>query len=191
MWDTWGDEGPPEEAYSRVSRDLAAVTAGFGKFLDALAESLVARFACRVRPVTAEEAAQLGSDRSFDAVYAVEPDNAGAAALLIGRATEDGAQTVTFAFGLAQSASLPDCFCDACDEDSESLIEQSQQFMAAALHGCREFRRPYRPRLGDVLDGGSWMEEGCDTASGSWAQANRQISGRPFDVTWQPWGKTS
>lgn len=187
MSETWGDEGPPEEAYSRVSRDLVAVTADFGAFLNALADSLVDRFACRVRPVTPDEAAQLGGERIFDTVVAVEPDNDGAAALLIGRATEDGAHTATFAFGVTQSASLPDCWCDACDEDSESLIEQSQRFMEAALRGCREFRRPYRPRLRDVLDGGPWMEEGCRTASGGWAHTNRQVSGRPFDVAWKPW----
>lgn len=187
MADSWGRAGPPKEAYSRVSRHLAEVTAGFGAYLDGLPPSLLARFDCRVREVTSAEAERLGIDGSVEAAYAVEPSSPESSTLLVGRATEDGAVTATLAFGLAQTTLLPDCLCDACDEDSESLVEQAEEFVAAAVQGCREFRGPYRPRPGTALLGPTWLEEGCETATGAWSRASGQLSGEPFERRWTPW----
>jgi hypothetical protein len=49
---------------------------------------------------------------------------------------------VRIGFGVASSALIPGCFYDACDEDSESLIEQTDEFVHVAVEGCREYRRP-------------------------------------------------
>jgi hypothetical protein len=45
----WGPDGPPEEAYSRVTRDLAVVTAAFAEFLEELPGRLTAEYDCVVR----------------------------------------------------------------------------------------------------------------------------------------------
>src|SRR5215204_6225424 len=53
MGDTWGADGPPSEAYRRVTRDLAAVTTGFAAYLDKLPTRLVSvameKYACSLR----------------------------------------------------------------------------------------------------------------------------------------------
>ena len=189
MADTWGDEGPPEEAYSRVTRDLAAVTAGFAEFLDELPARLVASYDCLVRELPDDEVGRLSEQRpGLLSTYAVVPSDPGSATLLVGRRVYEGGVAVVLAFGVAAVEAVPDCFCDACDEDSESMVEQVEEFVNAATGGCREFRRPYRSRPGELLDGGGpWMEHGVDTASGAWAHASRSVTGDSFDRDWAPW----
>lgn len=75
MGDTWPD-GLPDEAYSRVTRDLASVTADFAAYLDDLPDRLTTRYRCRVRPLTRHERERVVRDLSDAAEgYAVEPDD--------------------------------------------------------------------------------------------------------------------
>lgn len=189
MPDTWGDEGPPPEAYSRVTRDLAAVTAGFARYLDELPGELTARYVCRTRDLSEDERQRLrGRGADLDDGWAVEPSDPDSATLLVGRTSFEGGASAVLGFGVAALALVPDCFCDACDEDSESLVAETEGFVRAAVDGCVEFRRPFRPRRrpGRLL-GGAWLEEGFTTAGGGSAHASADIRGEPFSRRWRPW----
>lgn len=189
MGDTWGNEGPPEEAYSRVTRDLAVITAGFAEHLDELPARLLASYDCAVRDLTDDEVGRLSEHQSgFVEMYAVEPSDPDCATLLVGRQVYEGGTAATLAFGVAAVEAFPDCFCDACDEDSESLVEQLERFLGAATGGCHEFRRRYRSRPGERLDGGGpWLEHGVGWPGGSWCHASRSVTGEPFTRDWAPW----
>ena len=55
MADRWGPAGPPQEAYSRVTRDLSAVYAGLPVALDERLARLVADVGATVREVSPRE----------------------------------------------------------------------------------------------------------------------------------------
>ena len=110
MGDTWGVQGPPSQAHSRVSRDLRAVT-----------------------------------------------------------------------------ALLPVCFCDACDEDSESLVEQAEEYVRVVTAGFVELRRPYRTGFRRRVFSGPSMEVGYREAAGSGSSAGIDITGEPFTQQWSRW----
>ena len=189
MGDTWGDDGPPQDAYERHSRDLAAVTAGFAAYLDELPTRLIAEYECELRQATAREVDWLrdGTSIEFDHAVALHPRSEDCATLLVGRCRFEGGTTVKIGFGLATTAPIPTCFCDACDEDSESLIAQTEEYVQVAAGGCREFRRPYQPPPGvDLLDG-PWMEIGYEWAGGRSASANADVRGEPFVRDWREW----
>ncbi|MGN6577915.1 MAG: DUF6226 family protein [Nocardioides sp.] len=187
MASTWGPEGPPDEAYSRVSRDLAAVTAGFVVYLDDLPRRLTETFECAVREPTDQERARLGGDRAEHA-YVVQPDGDDRSPLLVGRFTFEGGTGAVVAGGIAIEEPVPTCFCDACDEDSESLVDQVEELLEVVTGGCREFRRPYRKSFGQRLADGPWLEHGYVRPNGGTsAHASAEVKGEPFDRTWAPW----
>jgi hypothetical protein len=84
---------------------------------------------------------------------------------------------------------VPRCFCDACDEDSDDLIEQANRIVDLAPAGFHEFRRPYLPPPDDEpLYDPPWLEEGYETATGPGeSHASQDVSGEPFSVHWRPW----
>jgi hypothetical protein len=85
---------------------------------------------------------------------------------------------VTVGFGLAAGALVPGCYCDACDEDSKSLIEQVDEIVQVAVEGCREYRRPYTPKPDIKLHNGPWMQVGYEWRGGRSARA-RAASASP------------
>ena len=190
MGDTWGDEAPPEQAYSRVTRDLVAVTAGFADYLDSLPAQLESSFDCRVRPATPDEVTQLDpSSRGLEtsAVEAADPD---CAVLLIGRTTYAGGAQATIAFGRAVHETVPHCFCDACDEDAESMIEQTQTLVAATVGGVHEFRRTYEApdnAAEEALYDPPWLEHGIESDALTTSRAGHGLEGEEFSVHWKPW----
>ena len=194
MSDRWGESGPPEEAYSRVTRDLAAVTADFGSYLDGLPDRLERRYLCRVRALQGEELRRLqnirpGGYAEYSAAYAVEPDGGERTTLLVLRSSFEGGACALLALGLVTSVDVPNCFCDACDEDSESMIEQAEELVGAATGGCVEFRRPHEhglPSWAAPIEG-TWMEEGYRTAGTASSHANPELRGEPFEKQWLPW----
>ncbi len=188
MASTWGRAGPPDEAYSRVSRDLAAVTAGFAAYLDDLPRRLTETFDCAVREPTAQERARLGAAGRFEQAYVVQPAGAGCSPLVVGRSTFEGGAGAVLAGGVAIAEIVPTCFCDACDEDSETLIDQTEEVLAAVTGGCREFRARYRQSPWQRLADGPWMEHGYARPDGNASKhASAGVTGEPFDRTWTAW----
>ena len=190
MPDRWGPESPPEEAYSRHTRDLAAVTAEFAVWLEELPRRLTREFECTRRDLTADERARLlpPVPDSYERGYAVEPSDPASATLLVVRHSFEGGTGVAIGFGRAVVEDLPHCFCDACDEDSAGLIEQTQRIVDAATLGAQEFRRPHLARPGITLMDGPWLEQGyLLQGGGGSAWSNREVAGEFFDVQWRPW----
>ena len=190
MADRWGPDGPPEAAYSRVTRDLAQVTAAFSSYLDALPGALTAAYDCRLRPLTTEEAERVARRVTPVAeTYAVEPADPGSATVLVARWTHEGGAGATIGFGRAAVEPVPGCFCDACDEESDGLVEQVQRLVDAATAGVTEFRRQYVPRRPDeILYDGPWLEEGYGDPRGPLSgHASGEVRGELFETTWQAW----
>lgn len=189
MADSWGADGPPDEAYSRVSRDLRALTAEFATYLDALPSQLTASYDCAIRSPEPHELAQVhGIGVKPDEVYVVQPAEALAAALVVARLRYDGGASVRLRAGFAIAEDIPICFCDACDEDSESLITQTRDIVELAVNGFVEFRRPYRPPSGEILEGGPWMQHGYTRPNGSTAtHASASTRGKAFSHEWAAW----
>lgn len=180
MADRWGPDGPPDEAYSRVTRDLAAVTAAFASWLDELPERLVSSYHCRPRPTTAAEQQRLANAWTAT-TFAVEPADADCATLLVARGTFEGGTSALIGLGVATQELVPSCFCDACDEDSDSMIEQAGRLVRVATGGCHEFRRPARHGLT------RWLEQGYVAADGSASCGGPDERGAPFARDWAPW----
>ncbi len=90
-------------------------------------------------------------------------------------------------FGVTTRASIPPCFCDACDEDSTSMIAQAEQYVQIVAGGFREFRRPYQPRHPTNLFDGPWMEIGYEWTGGAESGASADVRGEPFVRDWQAW----
>ena len=195
MGDRWGSEGPPNEAYSRVTRDLRAVTAEFAAYLDGLPQRLSGDFDCRVRPMTGEELAQLRPDLDhhpdrpeideLDA-YAVVPSDPACATLLVRRYSFDGASSVHLAAGIGAETQAPYCLCDACDEDSGEMVRETERFVSMVTSGFREFLRPAE-RRGSVPAAKGWMERGYEWSGGSSAGSSAQTTGTPYSATWRAW----
>lgn len=191
MGDTWAGQLPPADAYSRVSRNLSEVTAEFREFIEAVPARLEAEFECVVRPATVSERDRLTEARRGPltaTALAIEPSSSDCATLLLSTDLFEGGTMLVLAFGHAVSTLLPICFCDACDEDSESLIEQTNRYVDVATLGCREFRQPHVPRHGDLLHDGPWLEHGFETSDGGGERsASADIRGETFSHTWAAW----
>lgn len=186
--DTWGREGPPDEAYSRVSRDLAVVTAGFTAFLDGLPGRLATAFDCTVREPTAEELARLRrlSGLQLDEAYVVEPADPASATLLVGRGTFEHGAFAVLGLGRGTDALVPTCFCDACDEDSESLADQVEELLAVVTGGFHEFRRPAPAGLVRRRGARRRTEQGFEWRGGS-SVGGGPDGGEPYDARWRAW----
>ncbi len=189
MADSWGADGPPDEAYSRVSRDLHALTADFATYLDALPSQLTAAYDCAIRVPEPHELGKVQTDGvSLDEVYVVQPADPRACALVVARLSSEGGASVLLRTGFAIAEDIPSCFCDACDEDSESLIKQTRDVVELAVDGCEEFRRPYRQKVRQILADGRWMEHGYTRPDGSWtSHAGASVRGEAFSHAWPPW----
>lgn len=157
-WD-WASGGPPPDAYSRVTRDLAAVCAAFVAWLDQLPGDLAARYDCTVAvdgPLTT-----------------ITPSDPGASPLRIERRDHTAGGTVAvIGFGRQCSEWVTDCMCDACDGDSEEFIDAAERYVAGVTGGFEEFRRR--------------REEGYLAANGGSSHEPRG-RGERFEVTWSPW----
>jgi hypothetical protein len=189
MGDRWGDQGPPQEAYSRVTRDLRAVTAGFADYLTDLPAELVAAYECTVRELTTQELELLRGTSSgpFDEAYAVQPSDPSGTTLLIARKRFEEGASVTLGLGIAINPGIPSCFCDACDENSESLIEQASRYVSIAVDGFTEFRRPHPFGFrGWLLGGQRWMEHGFRWSGGAETGGGADVRGEPFTKDWGP-----
>src|SRR5437764_5646269 len=121
----WGPEGPPPEAYSRVTdpqRFADVVDAA-----DALVERLLAAHDVTREPAEVE-----------DTVRAVRLTPRAGAPLVVGVSDFPG---VRLKMGHWSSAVAPQCGCDACDEDAADAIEHMTQVVDNVVYGRVPERR--------------------------------------------------
>lgn len=180
MSDRWGDAGPPDEAYSRVTRDVAQVTAGLGRWAAALPARLLETYDAVLREPTHEERALVTRAGVRSEVRVVEPTDPAASRIVIATShSDEWGWGVTLGMGRLVVETVPTCLCDACDEESEDLVEMlEEQYLAAATQGFVEFRRRDERNRG-------WMEHGFRWADGGSSSAPRP--GPAFEQTWAAW----
>ncbi|WP_222193085.1 DUF6226 family protein [Modestobacter italicus] len=169
MGDRWGPDGPPPEAYSRVT-DPQRYAAVHG-----VADRLVTELAERYDVAVAGEPSS--GPREVRAVRLHPRSGAGADLVVVH--TDLG---VRLRAGHWAEESFPRCGCDACDEEPGDLAEELGEFVADVAHG----------RLAEELTGGSgegtlavWRPR--SSATWSLTRAELQRLGPPGRHEWLPW----
>lgn len=170
---------PPEEAYGRVTDP--GRFAGLHEVAGVLLDELQERF-----DVVRETG--LEPDRHGEApapVVRLVPRDPAAASLAVAFTAFPG--LVVRLGRTADTAHLPMCGCDACDETVEECTEQLQRFVDAVTSGA------FRERL--VHDGGWWHERWYE--AGRWANRSlvddvAQLARLRAELpggerTWRPW----
>ena len=118
----WGPDGPPADAYSRVTDPQRY--AALGGVADELLAELVRRYDVEVTD------APVSGLRDTSAVR-VRPPSAASADLVVVR-TDSG---VRLRAGRWAEQSFPSCGCDACDEDVDDVADELRQFAADVVGG--------------------------------------------------------
>lgn len=113
----WGIDGPPQEAYSRVTEPERF--APLGVEADRLIAELASRFG--IEPVTLDANPALVRRRAFDRIVRLEPREGSPLTFAF------QGHYLTLLFGWWQESVIPPCSCDACDEDAESAIAMMRQ----------------------------------------------------------------
>ncbi|WP_336921217.1 DUF6226 family protein [Aquipuribacter sp. SD81] len=163
MGDRWGADGPPPEAYSRVTRDLDAVYDG----LHDVARRLVAEV-CRTHDVLRVPLRAYwvrgtdGRARPADDLVAAwwllpaDPRCLPATVALLG---QWDVQVRHGWFG-DRAASPVVCTCDACDEDLAEVGDALEGMLQDAVGAYAEDVRPH-----GVLGRSRWFSSGAATGS--------------------------
>ena len=160
----WGNEGPPPEAYSRVTDP--------GKYaaLHEIAYDVVAEFEHRYDVVRADTTEL--SDRAPDgitrpvAVLTLTPPDPGASAVAV---VMDPFPGLIVRSGRSRQVHVPSCGCDACDETVEDCTAQLREHLTdIAEYGFSE-------RL--VFEDGYWWQEGRQPGPGGESWGRGRLSG--------------
>lgn len=122
----WGPDGPPPEAYSRVTRDLAVVYADLHRLADERVARLLEQYDATSRVLTEAEQQRLAHPARS---VAVDPADPAAAVLLVGWI--EGPALRTFAGGWGSGAVTPTCSCDACDTSLPEALDELDR----VIHG--------------------------------------------------------
>ena len=191
----WGPDGPPEEAYSRVTN------AERFRPLHAAMREIIARLHSEY-DVTLDEGYGLDEELVRHMTPAapsvrLTPSDSGAAPITIVFSDFPG---LHLRFGRWLIEPFPDCGCDACDESAEGEIERLIDFVDDVTAG--RFREGIRI---PVLAGSGWrkMERWADETrlqqrntgirSGGESRIDRQralsLTGgaHRLDLDWKPW----
>jgi hypothetical protein len=174
-----------------VTRDLAVVTAAFAEYLEHLPGRLTAEYACVVREPDQGELERLraAGSRAVDC-FVIAPVDPLSASLLIAHDSSAGGASAVVGLGRAIDEMVPSCLCDACDEDSESMIAEMTELVDVATHGFREFRRSYVADPDELLWKGPWLQIGYEVEGEEmWSRAGHTLRGEEFSVSWRPWAR--
>lgn len=185
MTAAWGPEGPPEEAYSRVTNPER-----FGLLHDVAKELLaqlendfdVERTAVRE---PADDFALEGKDRQ---TVMLKPRNPDSAPLLVTFTEFPG---IVVRFGLRHRRAFPSCGCDACAETAEgeaALLREEVAEMITSRYAER-ISIPFtgKARVLDRFDWpgrASWSSGDMDRAEARMLEAEGRASRE-----WQPWAR--
>ena len=145
--DRWGIEGPPEEAYSRVTNPerFQPLHAAATELLDRLEREFGVE---RLEGHDADD--ELGRVRLARPPIKLVPHDPQAAQIVVAYTDFPG---LHLRFGSWHTEPFPDCGCDACDETADGSIEEMIRMVEAVVSGG--FREAMRvpPLLGD-----GWQE---------------------------------
>ncbi len=181
----WGPEGPPKEAYERVTDPERF--APLHDFAVALADWLEAAF-------DVERVEAYGLDTEVERKDAARPSirltprNDGAAPITICFTTFPGLSVL---LGRWYTDFFPSCGCDACDEMAEGEIESLEELVEAVTAGR------FRESIEISPDGTAWQKRSF-WGPGEWfarggsrlgqSRARRMVAeGGGRDFQWKPW----
>ena len=183
----WGREGPPDEAYSRVTnpeRFLPLHEAALR-----LIKRLIADYDVEMTEGYDLSVLGIGKDRLARPSIALSPSDSACAPITI---AFDDFPGISARFGQWQENGFPSCGCDACDEDANGEIARMTRMFESIISGG--FREAMKvPRF----FGDGWLEESSLTPSGwrtfSKSRVNRtraleMTGGRLYmEYEWKPW----
>ena len=186
--DRWGIEGPPEEAYSRVTNPerFQPLHAAATELLDRLEREFSVE---RVEGPDADD--ELGRYSLARPPVRLVPHDLQAAPIVVAFTEFPG---LRFRFGSWRTEPFPDCGCDACDETADVSIEEMTKMVEAVVSGG--FREAMRT---PPLRGDGWQESefqfndchgGFSRSRGRVPRSRAlEMTGGKLDVTldWKPW----
>lgn len=173
---------------------LTRATARFGDYLDALPGRLLAELECVARDPTDAEAKHLAGsyDRQFVSTTVIEPNNFGAAPLLLGRFNLDGGYACVLAIGVHNRIEIPDSYAQASDVRSDWMMEEANSFVRTVVDGCTEFCRPFEhTNVMEMLatygppSTPQWLV-GVESQHGKTSRSSEEAH-EPFEQRWRPW----
>ncbi len=175
---TWGKEGPPDEAYSRVTDPERF------RPLHGAALRLIERFVAEydIEMTEGYELGDLGVSRGSMArpTIKLSPNDPDCAPVTVVFTDFPG---VKVRLGKWKEEPFPDCGCDACDEDADEEIAYMAELFESVVSG--RFLEAIRiPRFGDGLVGSAFSESDMPMPESERADIlERRKGGRnPFTV---------
>jgi hypothetical protein len=187
-WRRWGREGPPPEAYSRVTNSERFQP------LHALALELIDRLEASFKTQRVEgygidpemEELLAGARKLARPTIKLVPENAKAAPLTI---VFSGFPGIGIRAGHWYLELFPNCGCDACDDTLDGEAEQIRRLVEDVTSG--RFREAiYLTAEGGAWQGELWSPQGSSSRRGRLQrslalQRAAQAGGASFE--WQPW----
>ena len=181
----WGPEGPPEEAYSRVTNPerFQPLHAAATELLDRLEREFAVE---RLEGHDADD--ELGRESLARPPIRLVPHDPQAAPIVVAFTEFPG---LNLRFGSWRTEPLPHCGCDACDETADGLIEEMTRMVEAVVSGG--FREAMRV---PSLMGDGWQVSEFQYSDGSSASRGRVPRSRALEMTggerhvtleWKPW----
>ena len=184
----WGIEGPPEEAYSRVTNPepFQPLHAAATEMLDRLEQEFAVE-----RSEGHDAGDELGRVKLARLPIRLVPHDPQAAPILVAYTDFPG---LYMRFGAWRTEPFPDCGCDACDETADVSIKEMTRMVESVVSG--RFREAIRvpPLLGD-----GWQESEFrfnDNYGGFRRSRSRVRRSRALELTggerhvtleWKPW----
>ena len=183
--DRWGTEGPPEEAYSRVTNPerFQPLHTAATELLDRLEREFAVE---RLEGPDADD--ELGGKSRARPAIRLTPHDLQSAPIVVAFSEFPGLHV---RFGSWSTDSFPICGCDACDDTADGLIERMTEMVEAVVSGG--FRETIRmPRLlGDGRLKSEFRFSGGARSSGdrfSRSRAREMTGGeRLVMLKWKPW----
>jgi hypothetical protein len=181
----WGAEGPPPEAYSRVTNPgrFSSLHDAAAQFLDRLELEF-----------DTERAEGYGLDPGLEEGFqlarpsvALAPRDAGAAPMVVAFSAFPGLHV---RFGRWYTVAFPTCGCDACDETAESELQRLSSLIDNVTAG--RYRESLRISADGVASSRSEFWSVSERSAGQ-SQVDR-VSTRPLlaatdrsSYDWRPW----
>lgn len=181
----WGPEGPPEEAYSRVTEPER-----FLPLIDWTLD-LMSRIEAQYDVVREEG---YGLDPELERTAAMQPTvrltpRSDAAAPIVAAFIHYEHAGINVRFGRYHTEPFPDCGCDACDETAEDAFESFWRVVEAVVVG--QFREWFymTPDGGGRVGREFWSE---DLRRSGWSRVEpgrgaQFAGGKDHVLEWLPW----